>query len=98
MLQGMVSPNVEFTTMMSIFTLAGIVGYNVVWGVVPALHSPLMSGWSKKEYATWEEEKDWVSMSLLERWARLLIFFISLNLYLTNHVPFFVFPLFFFFL
>jgi NAD(P) transhydrogenase len=29
--------------MMSTFSLAGIVGYNVVWGVSPALHSPLMS-------------------------------------------------------
>jgi NAD(P) transhydrogenase len=25
------------------FTLAGIIGYKVVWGVTPALHSPLMS-------------------------------------------------------
>jgi len=25
------------------FGLAGLVGYNVVWGVTPALHSPLMS-------------------------------------------------------
>jgi len=25
------------------FGLAGLVGYNVVWGVAPALHSPLMS-------------------------------------------------------
>eukprot|EP01114_Cavostelium_apophysatum_P018323 TRINITY_DN564_c0_g1_i1.p1 TRINITY_DN564_c0_g1~~TRINITY_DN564_c0_g1_i1.p1 ORF type:complete len:1114 (-),score=361.87 TRINITY_DN564_c0_g1_i1:76-3417(-) len=25
------------------FTLAGIVGYQVIWGVTPALHSPLMS-------------------------------------------------------
>jgi NAD(P) transhydrogenase len=25
------------------FALAGLVGYRVVWGVVPALHSPLMS-------------------------------------------------------
>jgi len=29
--------------MVSIFGLAGIVGYHTVWGVVPALHSPLMS-------------------------------------------------------
>lgn len=25
------------------FALAGLIGYRVVWGVVPALHSPLMS-------------------------------------------------------
>lgn len=40
---GMVSPNHDFSTMVGTFTLAGIVGYNVVWGVTPALHSPLMS-------------------------------------------------------
>ncbi|XRA99374.1 NAD(P) transhydrogenase beta subunit [Pycnococcus provasolii] len=28
---------------MAIFTLAGVSGYQTVWGVVPALHSPLMS-------------------------------------------------------
>lgn len=25
------------------FSLAGLIGYRVVWGVAPALHSPLMS-------------------------------------------------------
>lgn len=25
------------------FGLAGLIGYRVVWGVAPALHSPLMS-------------------------------------------------------
>ncbi|XP_074656961.1 NAD(P) transhydrogenase, mitochondrial-like [Tubulanus polymorphus] len=40
---GMVSPNAAFTTMVSIFGLSGIVGYHTVWGVTPALHSPLMS-------------------------------------------------------
>jgi NAD(P) transhydrogenase len=25
------------------FALAGLIGYRVVWGVAPALHSPLMS-------------------------------------------------------
>jgi len=40
---GMVSPNPAFTTMMTIFGLSGIVGYHTVWGVTPALHSPLMS-------------------------------------------------------
>lgn len=40
---GVVSPNAAFTTMMTTFGLAGIVGYHTVWGVTPALHSPLMS-------------------------------------------------------
>ncbi|XP_023213834.1 NAD(P) transhydrogenase, mitochondrial-like, partial [Centruroides sculpturatus] len=40
---GMVSPNQSITTMTTIFGLSGIVGYHTVWGVTPALHSPLMS-------------------------------------------------------
>ena len=32
-----------FMSSVSTFALAGIIGYRVVWGVVPALHSPLMS-------------------------------------------------------
>lgn len=40
---GMVSPNPEFTSMLTVFGLSGIVGYHTVWGVTPALHSPLMS-------------------------------------------------------
>lgn len=40
---GMASPNAQFTSMLTIFGLAGIVGYHTVWGVTPALHSPLMS-------------------------------------------------------
>ncbi|KAH9488250.1 hypothetical protein Btru_063908 [Bulinus truncatus] len=40
---GVVSPNSAFTSMVNIFGLAGIVGYHTVWGVTPALHSPLMS-------------------------------------------------------
>jgi len=40
---GVASPNPAFTTMMSTFALSGIVGYYTVWGVTPALHSPLMS-------------------------------------------------------
>ena len=39
----MVSPNPAFTSMVTVFGLAGIVGYHTVWGVTPALHSPLMS-------------------------------------------------------
>ncbi|XP_069105795.1 NAD(P) transhydrogenase, mitochondrial-like [Argopecten irradians] len=40
---GTLSPNPAFTTMFTTFSLAGIVGYHTVWGVTPALHSPLMS-------------------------------------------------------
>eukprot|EP01090_Pellita_catalonica_P010665 TRINITY_DN2209_c0_g1_i1.p1 TRINITY_DN2209_c0_g1~~TRINITY_DN2209_c0_g1_i1.p1 ORF type:complete len:1092 (+),score=255.65 TRINITY_DN2209_c0_g1_i1:21-3296(+) len=37
------TPNTEFLKMVGTFSLAGIVGYQVVWGVSPSLHSPLMS-------------------------------------------------------
>ncbi|KAG8234668.1 hypothetical protein J437_LFUL006557 [Ladona fulva] len=40
---GYASPNAAFTTMTTTFGLAGLVGYHTVWGVTPALHSPLMS-------------------------------------------------------
>ncbi|WKY17329.1 hypothetical protein Q1695_001716 [Nippostrongylus brasiliensis] len=40
---GVLSPNLEFASMTTTFALAGIVGYHTVWGVTPALHSPLMS-------------------------------------------------------
>ncbi|XP_018572715.1 NAD(P) transhydrogenase, mitochondrial [Anoplophora glabripennis] len=40
---GMVSPNPQFTSMLTVLGLSGIVGYHTVWGVTPALHSPLMS-------------------------------------------------------
>ena len=40
---GMLSPGMGFNTMLTTFGLAGIVGYHTVWGVTPALHSPLMS-------------------------------------------------------
>lgn len=40
---GAISPNHNFTTMVTVFGLSGIVGYHTVWGVTPALHSPLMS-------------------------------------------------------
>lgn len=39
---GMNSPP-EFMATMTTFALAFICGYQVVWGVTPALHSPLMS-------------------------------------------------------
>uniref|UniRef100_A0A8D3BIM4 NAD(P) transhydrogenase, mitochondrial n=1 Tax=Scophthalmus maximus TaxID=52904 RepID=A0A8D3BIM4_SCOMX len=40
---GVISPNAAFTQMVTTFGLAGLVGYHTVWGVTPALHSPLMS-------------------------------------------------------
>ncbi|KAJ8261537.1 hypothetical protein COCON_G00172600 [Conger conger] len=40
---GISAPNAAFTQMVTTFGLAGIVGYHTVWGVTPALHSPLMS-------------------------------------------------------
>lgn len=40
---GCASPGPAFTTMVTTFGLAGLVGYHTVWGVSPALHSPLMS-------------------------------------------------------
>lgn len=33
----------SFWTLLTIFILACFIGYFVVWGVTPALHSPLMS-------------------------------------------------------
>ena len=33
----------DFITILSIFVLACFVGYFVVWGVTPALHTPLMA-------------------------------------------------------
>ncbi|GMR32393.1 hypothetical protein PMAYCL1PPCAC_02588 [Pristionchus mayeri] len=40
---GVGCPNPAFAKMMTTFALSGIVGYHTVWGVTPALHSPLMS-------------------------------------------------------
>uniref|UniRef100_A0A1A7XXV8 NAD(P) transhydrogenase, mitochondrial n=1 Tax=Iconisemion striatum TaxID=60296 RepID=A0A1A7XXV8_9TELE len=40
---GLTAPNAAFTQIVTTFGLAGIVGYHTVWGVTPALHSPLMS-------------------------------------------------------
>lgn len=40
---GVASPNAAFSTMTTTFALSGLVGYHTVWGVTPALHSPLMS-------------------------------------------------------
>lgn len=40
---GVASPNPAFTSMLTTLGLSGIVGYHTVWGVTPALHSPLMS-------------------------------------------------------
>ncbi|GLC33858.1 hypothetical protein PLESTB_000811600 [Pleodorina starrii] len=43
LLIGAGSPNAAFSSMLTKFGLASICGYQTVWGVVPALHSPLMS-------------------------------------------------------
>ncbi|XP_060516948.1 NAD(P) transhydrogenase, mitochondrial-like [Cylas formicarius] len=40
---GICSPNSDFTSMLTVLGLSGLVGYHTVWGVTPALHSPLMS-------------------------------------------------------
>merc|ERR550532_2015529 len=40
---GFASPDPIFSSCLTTFGLAGIIGYHVVWGVSPALHSPLMS-------------------------------------------------------
>lgn len=40
---GVASPNAAFSAMTTTLALSGIVGYHTVWGVTPALHSPLMS-------------------------------------------------------
>jgi len=40
---GMASPGAAFSSMVTKFGLSSVAGYQTVWGVVPALHSPLMS-------------------------------------------------------
>lgn len=40
---GAASPGPAFSSMLAKFGLASICGYQTVWGVTPALHSPLMS-------------------------------------------------------
>ena len=40
---GVIAPSAAFNTMVTTFSLSGIVGYHTVWGVTPSLHSPLMS-------------------------------------------------------
>lgn len=40
---GAASPGTAFSSMLTKFGLASICGYQTVWGVTPALHSPLMS-------------------------------------------------------
>eukprot|EP00117_Sycon_ciliatum_P048521 scpid20519/ scgid34535/ NAD(P) transhydrogenase, mitochondrial; Nicotinamide nucleotide transhydrogenase; Pyridine nucleotide transhydrogenase len=40
---GAAQPGAEFSNLFTMFALSGIAGYHVVWGVTPALHSPLMS-------------------------------------------------------
>ena len=43
MAMGFASPSALFSSMVTKFGLASICGYQTVWGVSPALHSPLMS-------------------------------------------------------
>jgi NAD(P) transhydrogenase len=43
LLFGAVAPGADIVSMASVFTLSCLVGYHTVWGVTPALHSPLMS-------------------------------------------------------
>ena len=40
---GFTSGSMDSVALMSPFALAGLAGYQVVWGVAPALHSPLMA-------------------------------------------------------
>lgn len=40
---GVASPSAAFSSMLTKFGLASSAGYFSVWGVSPALHSPLMS-------------------------------------------------------
>ncbi|XP_054271964.1 NAD(P) transhydrogenase, mitochondrial-like [Macrosteles quadrilineatus] len=40
---GTIAPNPAFSQMAATFALSTIAGYHTVWGVTPALHSPLMS-------------------------------------------------------
>ena len=40
---GVLNPDPQFLAMMGTFTLAAIAGYQSVWSVTPALHTPLMS-------------------------------------------------------
>ena len=40
---GSIAPNAAFSSMVTKFGLASICGYQTVWGVTPALHSPLMA-------------------------------------------------------
>ena len=41
---GFNSDSSDNVSLLSTFALAGLAGYQVVWGVAPALHSPLMAG------------------------------------------------------
>jgi NAD(P) transhydrogenase len=40
---GLTSDSESAVTLLATFALAGLAGYQVVWGVAPALHSPLMA-------------------------------------------------------
>ena len=40
---GLTTDSPDSVNLMATFALAGLAGYQVVWGVAPALHSPLMA-------------------------------------------------------
>ena len=40
---GLTAESMDSVTLLATFALAGLAGYQVVWGVAPALHSPLMA-------------------------------------------------------
>lgn len=40
---GLTTDSLDSVSLMATFALAGLAGYQVVWGVAPALHSPLMA-------------------------------------------------------
>ena len=61
---GAAGPPAAVVSTLSVFALSGIVGYNSVWSVTPALHSPLMSVTNAISGATESICKRGVLMSL----------------------------------
>lgn len=68
---GIVAPNAAFTQMVTTFGLSGIVGYHTVWGVTPALHSPLMSV-TNAISGKWLSHSCWLSI-----WSRHNFFYLD---------------------
>ena len=50
---GLTADSPESVSLLATFALAGLAGYQVVWGVAPALHSPLMAVTNASEYTKW---------------------------------------------